>query len=451
MINRTPMIVALFFAWGVSAWAQGPIRSGQTGGTRLDAPRTAERTPRATPPRVIRLRPPRPGELPPTSATLVPEVTATPPPLRVIEPADAARVMVASVDGQQLTLKEIQDQLRLVRMSFSGPTEEVERYRRSYASQILNDWADTKLLAAEARARSLTFTRDEVDRYIEGTAQDSGLRVPVADRLRLVGVSEEKFRAAVEDGLLGEKLIRRVIREKVTDEVLNDALKKSPMMFLSLMSPPRRHVRQIFYQFKGTETPDDVEAMRSKMKAIRRRLTWFGGRVEDYARERAMPDLFVHDLGWLAVGDRIDPKSQFIYDLVFRLEPTRPGKEGKYVLNKSDISEVIASPSGFHIFQVVDEQPARRKTAEEIRVDIENTFYDQVRTGLLKELEQRHRVSRDPEGLFENDPARRLRSVSRVPPRPGERDATMPTLPVPDPVVPPTTKTTTAPLVRPGR
>jgi len=404
------------------AWAQGPIRRTQPDASAREGTRDSALAPRVTPRRVIRIRPPRPGELPPTtSATVAPETKPTPPPLRIVEPGDPAKTIVATVEGEQLTLKEVEEQLGFIRSpAFSGPTEEVERYRRAYKRQIMNDWVDTKLLTVEARTRGLNVTRDEVDRYIQGTALDSGLQIPAAERARLVGVSEEKFRAAVEDGILGEKLIRQVIREKVTDAMLTEAINKSPLV---AMAPPRRHVRQIVSLFEGTETPDQVKEMRSKMKAIRRRLTWFGGKFEEYGYERGIPGrLFVYDLGWLAVGDRFEPKSQFIYALVFRLEAARPGKESQYVLKKGEISEVIDSPTGFHIFQAIDEQPARRKTLEEVRVTVETTFYDQVRTGLLKELAKKRRVERDPDGLFGRSTASSLNIAPRTLPSPAERN-----------------------------
>jgi hypothetical protein len=295
-----------------------------------------------------------------------------------------------------------------------------------------------------------------VDRYIEGTAQESGLRVPVAERLRLAGISEDKFRAAVEDAILGDKLIRQTIRERVSDAVLNDALAKNPMMF---WAPPRRHVQQLFHPYQGTESADERRAMESRMKAIRRRLSWFGGRFEDYVGARATPNVFLQDL-WLALGDRLDASHQFIYSYVFRLEPPTPGKappkDPPYALKKGEISDVVASDAGFHIFKVIEDVPARRKTIQECRADVENSFFDQVRTGLLKELERKHPVKRDPEGLI----AAGMVNAAAAPPRlpaagPSvERGAASFEIrpetarPVPSITVIPTTRTAVSPLPR---
>lgn len=433
--------------------AQGPVRGGRPEGTGREGSRNPNPTPRVTPGRTIRLRAPLPGELPQTSATLAPEVTPTPPPLRVTEPRDPAQVIVATVGGEQLNLKDVQDQVARIRSPlFSGPKEDVERYRRSFARQIINDWVDQKLLAVEARARGLTSTRQEVDRYIEGTAQDTGLRIPLAERLRQLGVAEDKFRATVEDTVLGDKLVRQTIREKVTDAVLDKAIKDNPLMFLA---PPKRHVQQLFHSFQGAETPREVAAMESKMKSIRRRLAWFGGKFEDYAQDRAIPNLFVYDL-WLAVGDRLDANRQFIYSFIFRLEPVRPGKESQYVLKKGELSDVVASPAGFHIFKVVEEQPPRRKTIEECRTDVENSFFDQVRSGLIRELERKRQIQRDPEGIFANGTERTLPLPPRTLPRSPERGSALSPAARPEtgPPIPPssslpTTRTSNAPLRRP--
>ena len=421
--TRTWMIPSLLLACLIPAWPQVPIRPGPPEGARPETPRGPARTPTVTPKRVIRLRPPRKGELPPVGAgaTSEPEV-AEPPPLRVTEVEDPARVVVATVGSTQLNLKEVQDQLARIRSPLlSGAKEDVERYRRSFARQVASDWVDDNLLALEARTRGIQTTPQEVNRYIEGTAQESGLRVPVAERLRLAGVSEDNFRATVEEAVLGDKLIRQTIRQRVTDVILQDALAKNPLMF---WAAPRRRVQQLFHPFQGGEAQSEIRDVESRMKSIRRRLTWFGGQLVDHADNRTV---FFQEI-WMGAGDRVDAQHQFIYGFIFRLEPPRPDRQNQYVLRKGEISDVVSSPAGLHLFKIVEDQPARRKTIEECRLDVENSFYDQVRSGLIHDLELKHHISRDAAGIFGNA----LQRTSNPSPRAAETGS-------PPPPKPPTT------------
>jgi len=403
MRDRLPMVLLLVLVCFGVALAQEPVRGTQS--ERLGSGRNVQ-APRPTP-RTIRLKLPR-RDAKPTSPMITPALPArqpTSPGLRVTEEQDPTKVVVARVGSEQMTLKELEDQLALLRRgrTFGGRTEEVERLRRAYREQILNDWVETKLFAIEARARQLAASREEVDRYIEGTAQDRGMRISLADRLRALGLSEEKLRDAVTEAVLGEKLIRQTIREKVTDAMIRDAYARYPLIF---WSPPKRHVRQIIYQFRGGETPRQIRAMKRKMNRIRRRLVWFGGKFEDYStQEYADLGLYVRDLGWLTLGDHInvgnpdapDLHRLLVYNLAFQLKKVRAGSQPEYALKAGKISDVARSPYGFHIFQVVAEQPARRKTTEEARLDVENTYYEQVRTGLLEQLRRKYDL---PAGQF---------------------------------------------------
>ena len=433
MNNRTRIVLALVPTLCLPLFAQVPFRAGQPDVTpRPGGPRSAAIEPGRTPGRTIRIRPPRTGERPFTTAPLV---TPTPPALRVAGPEDPAQVILGYVGGEELNLQEVQDQLARVRSRlFSGPADDVEAYRRKFARMLVNDWVDTKLLALGAHERNITCTPEEIDSYVKGTAQDSGLNVSIQERCQQFGIAPEKFRATIEDAVLGDKLIRQTIRERISDTMLQDAMNKNPAGFWVY---PRRHVQHIFYAFSVGDRADQIADMQSKMKAIRRRLSWFGGEFQTYVAKHPAENLFFDDL-WLTVGDRIDPKRQFMYELVFRLEPPLPTMPAQYVLKKDEISDVVRSEAGFHVFRVVDEQPPRRKTLQEARADAEFIFYDQVRPALIRELEEKHLVDRDPENLIEMLPLKKLGSFraqstpgrpapSLLSPPPGPRSDNAPT------------------------
>jgi len=429
------LVAAVILALSGFVWAQGPIRSGTVPREQREGARGAV-APRVTPHTVvIRGKIPKATDVP-SSATLtqpIPSPTsATTPQGRRREPA---KTIVAAVEKEQLSMKDVWDQVALIRSPLlSGAADVVERHRRAYGNEILNDWVDTKLLATQARAKGFSVGNEELARYVQGTAQESGLKVPVAAQLRRLGLTQEQFQQTITEGILGDKLVRQFIRENVPDSFLRDVYDKNQALFWIM---PRRHVRQICVPFKGGETESDLRAMERQMNSIRRSIVWFGTKFEEYVARHPAENLFYHDLGWLAVGDNITARQRFIYDSVaFRVKPGKPGKEAEFALKVGEVSDVMRSPdSGFHLFQIVEDTPARRKTFEEAREELENGWcFTEARRRLIKDLEQKFRVYRDPEGFFEMESRRTEELTTQIPVRlTGRRGGTAGPTPVPTP------------------
>lgn len=362
--------------------------------------------------RTIHIQFPRPAPRPSS-----PTLAADPLPV-LVRPAktdDPANVIVAVVSGEHMTLKELQEKLAMMpARTFAGTRQEAEARRKRYMWRILADWVDCKLLAVEAMRRGLSVTKAEIDQHIEGTAKDRGMQISVAARCRMVGISEDELRKTVADAALGDKLIRQMIRESVSDEYLRELVKDLPLLS---WAPPRRQVRQIVYLFtvgqnnSVVDTLKEINAKRRKMQSIRRRLVWFGGKFEDYqpnpveAQVSKEPVPMLCDVGWLTFSEAINPQRQAIYNEVFRAKPPKAGKPPEWALEMGKISDVIQSPFGFHILQVVTEEPARLKTLQELRTEAEGLCYQEVRRELLKQLKTKYgdvlRVN--PDGLIERE------------------------------------------------
>jgi len=334
---------------------------------------------------------------------------------RVREQQDPAIAVVARVAGESMTMKELQDQLDVFTrdLKFNGPKDEKERLLRAHARRIIGDWIEQKLLAVEARRVGMQVAQNEMDAYIQGTAMDTSLMVPIQQRLRMIGMSEAQFAEIVTDAILGDKLIRAAIRERVTDAEIQKAWQQQPLAFTV---PPKRQVRQIFYQAQGPEGMRDRETMYSEMKKIRRRLTWMGGKFEDYAGEEySAKGIYLSDLGWLAWGEPIVPDRQVLYYEVFKTKPAVAGKQPAYALATGDISEILESSYGLHIIQVITDTPARSMTMEEARTSVESTFYERIRQTLLRELRTKLTIAHDLEGLS-TEPQNRVALTRPQPP-----------------------------------
>jgi peptidyl-prolyl cis-trans isomerase C len=375
-------------------------------------------------------------------------------PARIIAEEEVpGAAIVARVANEKLTRQEVDQQVALFtrKEKFAGTKEAKERMLRAYRRRIIGDWIDTKLLAVEGRSRNITVTSDEIVRYAQGTAHENRLLIPIPARVTALGLTEADFKEVVTDAILGDKLIRQSIRNVVSDKQIQECIRTSPLP--TFLVNPKRRVQQIFYQFRADGGADDVNAMMSEMKKIRRRLVWFGGKFEDYKQDNPEKGLFLREFE-VTFGEPTAPERQFIYQAVFATNPpSRKEAPTEYKLKLGEISDVIRSDYGLHIVKVVAEQPTRPMTFEECRVKVEDAFYEQVRTSLLRELRDKFAVDYDLYGLADETPQvgskSQLRNVSQDISGTRNRQPAPPPRPTPEPALADSETTDTAPEVAP--
>jgi len=238
------------------------------------------------------------------------------------------------VNGEPVSRAAFERELQQLRVGGgegSGPTEVLK-------SSVLDDLVARTLLLQQARARGLEVGQDQVDRAFlairteyPGTAFDDLLaqeRLSVAD-----------LRARLRDQLTVEKLFREEVFSRV--EVPDAEVARYYAEHASAFDEPERvHARQIVVR-----TREEAARLREE---VRRKPATF---ADVASRASIGPEgKRGGDLGWFGKGQGMPE----VFDVCFRLSPNA-------------VSDVVPSPFGFHVFQVLGKKSPSSRTLEQAR------------------------------------------------------------------------------------
>lgn len=270
---------------------------------------------------------------------------------------------IARVNQDAITVDEFDREFKELVFE-SGKEEKSEvpgTLRRAYLDQMI----ERKLLAQEAHRLGVRVSPEELNLAILEMRKDYPGK-GFDERLSLQGVTLEEWRGRLEEKLLAERMMRRARRIQGTiDE--KEALQYYETHRPSFELKARVRARQIV-------VADGEEALQ-----ILRRLK----KGESFAKLAAEKSLGPEkanggDLGYFSEGER--PAE---FDQVFSMEA-------------GQISEVIWSPYGYHIFKVEEKVEARQVSFEEAKAgileDLERSKGEQEYQRWLKELKNKAKV-----------------------------------------------------------
>ena len=270
---------------------------------------------------------------------------------------------VARVNQDTITLDEFDREFKeLVLESGKEETSEVPgTLKRAYLDQMI----ERKLLAQEARRLGIKVSPEEVNLAILEMRKDypgNGFD----ERLSLHGVTLEEWRERLEEKLLAERMMRKArrVQGSIDDK---EALQYYETHRSSFELKPKVRARQIV-------VADGEEALQI-LKRLKK-----GESFAKLAAEKSMGPEKANggDLGYFSQGER--PAE---FDQVFNLEP-------------GQISEVIRSPYGYHIFKVEEKTGPRQVSFDEaksgILEDLEKNKEEQEYERWIKELKSKAKV-----------------------------------------------------------
>jgi len=263
--------------------------------------------------------------------------------------------VVATVNGDPITLAEFQE--RFNRAGFK-PEREAEQ---EVKEEFLNRLIERKMLVREAQRRRIKIGLPDINKRIEALRVDQGK--DVKDVLASQGIDFEKWKNDVWEDMMIERLVEREVnrRMSVSSSEVRRYYQENPQEF---EKPEQVRVRQIV-------TATEAEAR--KVLALLQEKKDFSA----LAREKSTaPEAGSGgDLGYFAMGDM--PAE---FNVVFGLP-------------KGEISGIVKSPYGFHIFKLVDKRGAGRisldEAYKEIAVKLRQEKEDRQYKAWLKELRSR--------------------------------------------------------------
>lgn len=251
---------------------------------------------------------------------------------------------VAEVDGRRIPAAELEAAVRAFTANFGQLPPALERELPRVRRGVLERLIDRELMLAEAERRRIRPTAEQLQQALAPTQQGMSAKELEATLLE-AGTDLERWRRRRELDLTIE-LLQAAITGPVTvgETDVGEWIAK------------HRDSRELPEEVRAAQILVHTEA--DALGARRRIIS--GAPFADVARELSLsPDADRGgDLGFFARGQMPPEFDQVVF-----------------ALPRGQLSEVVESPYGFHLFLVLDRRPARTRDDAELRAD--------VRTALL--------------------------------------------------------------------
>lgn len=248
---------------------------------------------------------------------------------------------VALVNGEPITTAQLQKALAHGRRDDENLSPRTEEDKAALRETTLQDLIDQTLLLQAARAANITVPPERVDReLLRLKAEYPGKSFDEA--LAEGATTTEELREQIRRELVIEEFFARQVfaRVPVTDPDVEAYYQSHQDEF---GHPEEVHAEQIL-----VSDPETAKKVQAELKK--------GGRFEELARKFSIsPDAKVGgDLGWFAAGQMPEVFDQTCFSL-------KPGQ----------VSEVVPSPYGYHLFKVLEKRAAGTPALADIRAKVE--------------------------------------------------------------------------------
>jgi len=276
-----------------------------------------------------------------------------------------ARV-VALVNGEVISRSDFETELARELGAADGlnpqSPEQIEPLRRA----LLETLVDRTLLLQAAKSAGISVSADDVDRRLMRMSSDfpaEGFDQALANGQLAMADLKQKTQIL----LTTEKLFAEVVypRVAVTEEEIRKHFEEHPEQF---REPEQVRAAQIVV--KGI---DDARRLQRELRA--------GKKFADLARMHSLSAdaKLGGDLGFFERG--VMPSA---FD------------QAAFSLGIGEVSDVVESDYGFHLFKVLDKKPSRKKDLNEVRAQIEKTLLEKKRASaqaaFLKSLKDKAEV-----------------------------------------------------------
>ena len=254
--------------------------------------------------------------------------------------------VVAEVNGSNITVDKLHDEIQLLMKQFRVANKNAltEEEKLILKTKGLNRIIRNNLLVMEASSSGISLTRDEYE-VAFGEAKSGYEGDSFREFLKDVGISPKLWQTRLKNNLLINKLINTKFKVKLSDdETRARAYYKA--------HKERFEVGQMVHAFHiMVSSEDESKVVRSAIKAQKKSFSELA-RMYSLAPEAPIGG----DLGYFEIGQM-------------------PEEFGPIVqLKKNQVSEVIKTPYGYHIFKIVDVKTPRQLSFSESKKNIFEQF-----------------------------------------------------------------------------
>jgi peptidyl-prolyl cis-trans isomerase SurA len=286
--------------------------------------------------------------------------------------------IVASVDGEPITMREVKD----FAAQHGQPIGTDDFASSQTAKDSVKALIGEKLLEQEVKKYEDKIDEGQVDKYIQELRQDKHLTdAQFRQQLQAAGMSYDELRKRARLDLEKAMMIQQQVREKieVPDADIQAAYDAHKADFT--VAKERLKLAQILIAVPPKASPQQVAEAQKKADQVRARAAK-GDDFNDLARKYSDDDSKSNggELGWFEPSDIMD-------QILAGAKPLKPGQ----------ISPVIRTSHGFHIVKLEDHEVPGVRPLNEVKAQIRAALIDQqsstqLETWIESDLVKQHYV-----------------------------------------------------------
>ena len=262
---------------------------------------------------------------------------------------------LADVNSKVIMVSELQDEVNRFRTRFPLMESQSDRWIKNLARRILEQMIQSEILYQKSVEKGIRISELELEQEINNLIGDFS-----KSKLQLVlgksGLEFSAWKNRIKKNLMVQKLIEQEVDQKirVKNFEMKNRFKKDSGLYVV---PERVHAYQI------------VVTSESEAHILRKSLL----QGEDFVT--------------LARASSLSPDAKRGGDLGFFSESQLPREFDEVVFNLKidEISEVIQSPYGFHLFKVTEKREARKMNYVEAKPSIRKELLQEKREEIFKE------------------------------------------------------------------
>lgn len=260
-------------------------------------------------------------------------------------------LVIATVNGEVIKSEDLLFRLQLEKFKYDEDTFSEPGRFESIKKEILDEMINQKVVATWGKKNGFTLTSEELAKglaALKSGYSDKEFEFMLSEK----NVSYAKWRMVSEERILTQKILQATLYDKIT--VTHDEIQK------------------IYEKNKaGYKTEEQVRVRQIVTDSLEKALA---------LHKRALAG---ENFAKLAVMNSISPDRERGGDLGFFAKGSYPKEfdDTCFKLKKGEISDIVKSPYGHHIFKLLDTKPAGFKTLAEVS--------DEIKGDLLKQRRQK--------------------------------------------------------------
>jgi parvulin-like peptidyl-prolyl isomerase len=287
------------------------------------------------------------------------------PPMPVISTVPQLDRVVASVDGEPITMHEVKD----FAAQHGRPITTDDFASSQTAKDTVKALIGEKLLEQEVKKYDEKIDEGQVDKYIQELRQEKHLTdAQFREQLQASGMSYDELRRRARLDLEKAMMIQQEVREKIEipDADIQAAYDSHKADFT--VAKERLKLAQILIALPANASPQQIAETQKKADTVRARAAK-GQDFNDLARTFSDDDSKSNggELGWFEPSDVMD-------QILTGVKTLKPGQ----------ISPVIKTSHGFHIVKLEDHEVPGVRPLSEVKTQIRAALVDQQSSGQLE-------------------------------------------------------------------